>query len=101
MSIESTVIITGAVVWFAHGWYLNDRLERVHTKLDRVLEQFDGLRDYLYEIDPQFDDERASGQAFENDGAMFSGMDDMELLGQKKSAGKRTLNTPLVDHAEN
>lgn len=101
MSIESTVIITGIVVWFAHGWYLNDRLQRVHAKLDRVLEQFDGLRDYLYEIDPQFDDERASGPAFENDDSMFAGMDDMELLRQKQSAGKRTLNTPLADHAKN
>ncbi|MCS0584840.1 hypothetical protein NX784_24950 [Massilia pinisoli] len=58
MSIESTVIITSAVVWFAHGWYLNDRLAKVHAMLDRVLEQFHGLRTYLYDIDSQFDDER-------------------------------------------
>lgn len=100
MNIESTVIITGVVVWFAHGWYLNDRLVRVHMKLDRVLEQFDGLRDYLYEIDPQFDDERTIRRAFENNDSMHAGRDDMDLLRQKKFAGKRTLNSPLVGHAK-
>jgi len=99
MSIESTVIITGAVVWFAHGWYLNERLAKVHAKLDRVLEQFVGLRDYLYEIDPQFDDERKSRCAFENDESIFAGADDMELLRRKQSEGKRTLNTPFVEPA--
>ena len=99
MSIESTVIITGAVVWFAHAWYLNERLAKVHAKLDRVLDQFDGLRDYLYEIDPQFDDERDSRRAFENEESMFAGANDMELLRRKKSSGKRTLDTPFVESA--
>lgn len=94
--IEKTIIITAIVLWFAHGWYLNERLKHVHEKLDRVLESFDGLRDYLYEIDPQFDDERESRQAFENGDSMFSGMNDMELIRRKEQEGKRTLNTPLV-----
>jgi hypothetical protein len=58
MTVETTVIATAVALWFAQGWYLNTRLERVHAKLDRALECFDGLRDYLYEIDPQFDEER-------------------------------------------
>lgn len=93
--VERTIVVVALALWFAHGWYLNSRLERVHTKLDQLLENFDGLRAYLYEIDPQFDDERASWEAFENDESMFAGMNDMELLRQKESAGKRTLNTPL------
>jgi len=99
MSIETTVIITGAVVWFAHGWYLNARLVKVHAKLDRVLEQFDGLRAYLYEIDSQFDDERESRQVFEDEESVFAGANDMDLLRRKKSSGKRTLDTPFIDLA--
>ncbi|MBS1199189.1 MAG: hypothetical protein H6R18_2974 [Proteobacteria bacterium] len=94
--IEKTIIITAIVLWFAHGWYLNERLKHVHEKLDRVLEAFDGLRDYLYEIDPQFDDERENRQAFESGDSMFAGMNDMELIRRKEREGKRTLNTPLV-----
>ena len=94
--VERTVVLTGVALWFAHGWYLNERLKAVHTKLDSILEQFNGLREYLYEIDPQFDDERESRAAFENDESMFAGMNDMELVRDKKKAGKRTLNTPFV-----
>jgi hypothetical protein len=70
--IEKTIVLTAIALWFAHGWYLNDRLKHVHEKLDRVFEAFDGLRDYLYEIDPQFDDERESHKAFENGESMFA-----------------------------
>ncbi|MBE7460111.1 MAG: hypothetical protein HS112_06270 [Zoogloeaceae bacterium] len=95
-SVERTVILTAIVLWFAHGWYLNERLKHLHTKLDRVLETFDGLRDYLYEIDPQFDDERESRHAFEDNETMFAGISDMELVRKKEQEGRRTLNTPLV-----
>ena len=95
-SIEKTIVLTAIALWFAHGWYLNERLKRVHEKLDRVLEAFDGLRNYLYEIDPQFDDERESQRAFENNESMFSGMNDLELIRRKEEEGKRTLNTPFV-----
>lgn len=94
--IEKTIVLTAIALWFAHGWYLNARLKLVHEKLDRVLETFDGLRDYLYEIDPQFDDEREARSAFENNESMYAGMNDMELIRQKKNEGKRTLNTPLI-----
>jgi hypothetical protein len=68
----------------------------VHEKLDRVLESFDALREYRYEVDPLFDDERESQIAFENDESMFAGMNDMELIRRKKQSGKRTLNTPFI-----
>ncbi|HMM54308.1 MAG TPA: hypothetical protein PKC23_04730 [Candidatus Desulfobacillus sp.] len=93
--IEKTIITTAIVLWFALGWYLNERLKHVHEKLDRVLEAFDGLRDYLYEIDPQFDDERKVYQALE-EGDIFAGMEHLELTERKEQEGKRTLHTPFV-----
>jgi hypothetical protein len=99
-SIERTIIITAIILWFAHGWYLNERLKYVHEKLDRVLEAFDGLRDYLYEIDPQFDDERQLQEdlheSLDNGSVSFSGMNHMELIKKKEQAGKRTLSTSLI-----
>jgi hypothetical protein len=98
--IEKTIIITAIVLWFAHGWYLNQRLKHVHEKLELVLEAFDGLRDYLYEIDPQFNDERQLlddlHESLDTGSMSFSGMNQMELIKKKKEAGKRTLNTPFV-----
>ncbi len=94
--LEKTIIGTAIALWFAHGWYLNERLKLVHEKLDKVLENFHGLRDYLYETDSQFDDERRCREAFENDESMFSGMNDMELRKQKEKEGRRTLSTPFV-----
>jgi hypothetical protein len=94
--MEKTIILTAIVLWFAHGWYLNERLKHVHDKLDLVLEAFGGLRDYLYEIDPQFNDERESRKAFENDESTFAGMNDMELIRRKMEEGRRTLNTSFV-----
>jgi hypothetical protein len=101
-SLERTVVLTAIALWFAHGWYLNERLKSVHAKLDSVLVQFDGLREYLYEIDPQFDDERESSDRFEehmsaqDSNDMFAGMNNMKLIRDKQKAGKRTLNTPFV-----
>ena len=102
--IEKTVVITAVVLWFAHSWYLNTRLLDVHKKLDRVLDEFNGLREYLYEIDPQFDDERKTTQDFldaDNTGstfnASFSAMDGIALRKQKKEQGKRTLSTRFIE----
>jgi hypothetical protein len=92
-----TIVGTAIALWFANGWYLNTRLLRVHEKLDRVLEAFDGLRQYLYEIDPQFDDERQLlGElhgSLETNTLSFSGMNHSELTKRKKLDGKRTLNS--------
>jgi|694.fasta_scaffold121355_5 hypothetical protein len=95
-TIEKTIITTAIALWFAQGWYLNERLKHVHNKLDAVLQTFDGLRNYLYEIDPQFDDERESLKAFEEGMSIFSGIDDLELINKKESDGKRTLNTTFI-----
>lgn len=98
--IEKTIIITAIISWFAHGWYLNERLKNVHEKLDRVLDTFDGLRDYLYEIDPQFNDERQLledlRESLDNGSVSFSGVNHMELIEKKKQAGKRTLDIPFI-----
>lgn len=91
--IERTVIGTAIVFWFAHGWYLNNQLRQVHQKLDRMLECFDGLREYLYEIDTQFDDERKSNKAVFGDSQPFAAMDDIALLDRKIAVGRRTLNS--------
>jgi hypothetical protein len=94
MSIQATIVVTAIVLWFAQGYYLNERLRGVHKKLDSVLAELNGLPEYLDEIDPQFDDERESADALMK-GTFLSGMDDINLLERKKKAGKRTLNTPL------
>jgi hypothetical protein len=98
--VERTIIGTAVVLWFAHGWYLNDRLARVHGKLDRILEQFDGLRNYLYEIDPQFDDERELlrelDRSVEGGTSSFAGMNHADLVQRKERDGRRTLTSPFV-----
>jgi hypothetical protein len=94
--LERFIVITAVVLWFAHGWYLNTRLDRLHAKLDQLLEQFNGLREYLYEIDPQFDDERASDRRLADEEGVsgsFAVGADMDLLNRKKAEGRRTLNT--------
>lgn len=99
--IEKTIIVTAVALWFAHGWYLNDRLALVHTKLDILLDSFNGLRVYLYEIDPQFANECDSTDRFEKHIStqtskdIFVGLDDLDLRKNKKKAGQRTLDTPF------
>jgi len=93
------IVLTAVGLWFAQGWYFNTLIEKLHGRFDQIDEMFDGLREYLYENDPQFDDERNLLDLVlmsEKDKAnFFSGMDHMELIKQKKSKGKRTLNSPF------
>jgi hypothetical protein len=96
--VVSTVIIAAVVLWFAQGWYLNERLNRVHAKFDRLFEQFDGLREYLYEIDPQFDEERRLWEEFEKDfekpdSFSFAGMNHHDYIRNREAEGRRTLDT--------
>ena len=93
---EWIIVGTAVVLWFAQGWYLNEALKSVHKKLDVLDEQFGGLRRYLYEIDPQFDDERAAlKHVF--DGALLGGKDQLDLMKHKEAEGRRTLNTLFTD----
>ena len=43
--IEKTIVFSAIALWFAHGWYLNERLKLVHERLDRVFEAFNGYWD--------------------------------------------------------
>lgn len=86
------VVAVAVYAVFAH---VNAKTQEVKDKIDRVMEQLDGLREYLYEIDPQFDDERASNAAFERGDDMFAGYEDFKLIEKKEREGRRTLNTPF------
>jgi hypothetical protein len=100
--IENTVVMTAIILWFAQGWYLNSRLADVHKKLDKTLDELNGLRLYLYEIDPQFDDEREAFNDFIEAPppeeswdykTAVAGIERTELIKRKKEQGKRTLLT--------
>jgi hypothetical protein len=84
-------------LWFAMGTYLNMQLSAVHKKIDRLLDGLHGLKQYLYEIDPQFDDERATDREFAEGRDMFAGIWDMELIRSKEKAGFRTLGSGFFD----
>jgi len=92
--IDWLAVVIAIFSLYAYG-SISRKLNDIDRKLDRTLESFDGLRHYLYEIDPQFDDERESQRAFDAGDSMFSGMDDLQLVRAKEASGKRTLNTPL------
>lgn len=94
-SVELLVLLSGLVALGACVLYLGLRLNKAQKKLDRLLSAMDGLREYLYEIDPQFDDERKSHQDFEYNESIFAGTTDTALQRRKKQQGRRTLNTPF------
>jgi hypothetical protein len=73
-----------------------DNLQNVKKKLDDVVNSFEGLREYLYEIDPQFEDERESQKDFDEGKYILAGMDALNLEIEKKGAGKRTLSTSFL-----
>jgi hypothetical protein len=92
---EWIIVIAAIALWFAQGWYLNQALRGVHNKLDMLAEQFGGLRRYLYEIDPRFNDERELLKEFAEGTSMFAGMHHSDLTKQKKAEGRRTLDSPF------
>ena len=93
------IIGIAVALWLATGWHLNERLKAVHEKLDLVLENFNGLREYLYEIDPQFDDERSllSGLWSDESGTSLAGKHHMDAVNEKKKNGYRTLKSRFSD----
>ncbi len=99
MLTTGTAIGIAVALWFATGWYLNERLKAVHAKLDRVLDAFHGLREYLYEIDPQFDEEREllDGLYSDDPPHVMDGMHHMNLQRAKAADGYRTLKSTFFD----
>ena len=71
------------------------KISAMEKEISSLSKKMEGLRLYLYEIDPQFDDERASRAAFENREHNLAGYDDAKLREAKERAGKRTLDTPF------
>lgn len=79
------------------AWHINVKFSDLNGRIDLLLENFNGMREYLYEIDPQFDDERELAKAFQDEESMFAGMDDLELQLRKREEGKRTLNSTFLN----
>jgi hypothetical protein len=77
---------------------LRERVKRMEKKVDLILQNFDGLRLYLYEIDPQFEDERQSENRM-NDPLSdpVAAHKDFELIEGKEAAGKRTRSTTFAE----
>jgi hypothetical protein len=75
----------------AVAWDTNRRIQKVNERVEKVIEHLSGLRQYLYEIDPQFDDERRA-----NVGDYHADQKWRELLAQKKESGRRTLETTFA-----
>jgi hypothetical protein len=99
MGSPNTVTIVLLVCVFVLGIYvtgISAQLKQANAKIDLVLSNFDGLRDYLYEIDTQFDDERESDKDMEDDSNSMAAYHDFQLLDSKEKSGRRTLNTPFV-----
>jgi hypothetical protein len=92
------------VLIFLVYWYLHQSLLIVHKKLDAmqrefrfIEDQFDGLRIYLYSIDPQFererDDLRQLDEIDEREGKSASKNDYEESLERKVLRERRYLGT--------
>ncbi len=95
---SSQGVWTAVVLFFALGWYMNLQLAKLHAKFDHIQELFNGLRDYLYEIDPQFDEERQTLESFlSGSGGMLAGATHNDLMREKKESGRRTLNTGFLE----
>lgn len=100
------IVVVGAIViaFFAiiaygiHTKYsllsrLADTHEELVQKVDALSEDLDGLRVYLYEIDPQFDDERRARAIAETVDHFAAEKSYEDLLKRKKEAGMRVLST--------
>ena len=95
--VERTVLVAVVALCLALSWYLKTKLESVFRKLGRILAAFEGLRKYLYEIDPQFDDERHLLEHLASKTALDAGASHLELMEKKKMRSRRILNTSFND----
>ena len=95
MTLTDTAWLIGLLLFFGIRHIINKRHEELDAKIDGLYRQFEGLRNYLYEIDPQFDDERRAAKDFEEGVDMYSGQREMELIRSKQAEGRRILLTPF------
>lgn len=65
-------------------------------KISILFRCIDELHERLRALDPQFDDERALLDDFNNDRGALTGMALMEIQRKKEAAGKLTLSSPLL-----
>lgn len=97
--VGAIVIAVFAIIAYAiHAKYsllsrLADTHEELVQKVDALSEDLDGLRVYLYEIDPQFDDERKARTVAETVDHFAAEKAYEDLLARKKQTGMRVLST--------
>lgn len=91
-----TYVYIGLAVLFVYLVALDAKLNRISDELKKqqqfIHEKFYNLQEYLYEIDPQFEDERQSNRDMEEESPMAE-FHDSQLIKEKESKGRRTLNT--------
>ena len=95
-SAVSSLLLGGMVFLVFYTLSLSRQLREADRKIDLLLANFNGLREYLYEIDPQFNDERESNNDMDDESNTMVAFDDMKLLEAKEAAGHRTLNSPFA-----
>jgi hypothetical protein len=98
------IIVGGfTILWIALAFQISSGFRMITDRQDRIWErtneQLDGLREYLYEIDPQFDEEREllDGLHSDDPNTVFDGMQLMELEKSKKKVGRRTLSSRFFE----
>jgi hypothetical protein len=87
--MRNSLYVYIGVLFLATVMYLVNRLDGMNERLMDVQVSLDGLRQYLYQIDPQFDDERAWDT--EGDLTDFIGLTKVQK--EKSEKGLRTLRT--------
>ena len=98
MMTTTTFVIGLLLLWIALGFQINSKFEKLEARLDerdsKDFERFEGLRRYLYELDPQFEEELAfERELWSSDSDPFSGSILHKIQEEKKERGDRTLDT--------
>jgi len=62
--LERLILGAATILWLAHSWYLNRQLIEARRNLERLLEEFPGIRESLSGTEPRLTREpwRRSGQ---------------------------------------
>ena len=94
--VQLNLLIAASAIVVVYCYLLSVKLGEANRKMDCLFEQFNGLRVYLYSIDPQFDDERVSRAEMDEGADIYAGYSDLKLLQAKETEGRRTLNTPFA-----